>query len=329
MLRYIARRLIGMAVVLLITGAVTYVIFYWMPSDPARLSCGKPCTPETLHQVRAYMGLNQPIWEQYWHFLEGLVGGRSFGIGQAAAQCPAPCLGYSFHQSMPVRTMIGTAFPVTVSITVGAAALWLVFGVATGMISAVKRGTWWDRGATLLSLTGVATPTYLVGLLGILLLGFQWRLVPVNGYANFTDGIGPWASHLILPWAVLAFVNAAVYARLTRSQLLEVFGEDYITTARAKGLPERIVIGKHSLRAALTPIATMFGMDIGLLLGGAIITEKVFSMQGLGYLLLQGVGQLDLPVVVGVTLFSAFFVVAANLLVDILYGYLDPRVSLA
>lgn len=328
MLRYILRRLIAIVFVLLITSAVTYAIFYWMPTDPARLSCGKPCTPETLHDVRAYMGLDTPIWDQFLHFLGGIVSGRTFGTGASAVHCAAPCLGYSFHQNESVTTMIATAFPVTLSITIGAAVIWLLFGTGSGVVSAVKKGTWWDRASMVTALAGIATPSYLAGLLGILLFGFTWGVVPVNGYANFTDGPVQWAYHLLLPWVVLAFLNAAVYARLTRSQMLEVMGEDYITTARAKGLPERTVVGKHALRAAFTPIATVFGMDIGALLGGAVITEKVFSMQGLGYVLIQGVAQLDLPVVVGTTLFTAFMVVAANLVVDIVYGYLDPRVSL-
>jgi peptide/nickel transport system permease protein len=327
--RYILRRCLAIVVVLLITGAATYAIFYWMPADPARLSCGKPCTAETLHQVRAYMGLDKPVWEQYARFLVGVLAGRDYGSGAAAVHCAAPCLGYSFRQNESVAGVIATAFPVTFSITVGAAVLWLLFGTASGVVSAVKKGTWWDRAAMVASLAGIATPAYLAGLLAILLFGFTWNVVPVNGYADFTAGPVQWAYHLLLPWCVLAFLNAAVYARLTRSQLLEVFGEDYITTARAKGLSERAVVGKHALRAAFTPIATVFGMDIGSLLGGAVITEQVFSMQGLGHVLIQGVAQLDLPVVVGTTLFTAFLVVVANLVVDIVYGYLDPRVSIA
>jgi peptide/nickel transport system permease protein len=328
MLRYILRRLLGIALVLLITGAVTYAIFYWMPTDPARLSCGKPCLPETLKEVRANMGLDKPVWEQYLSFLGGIFTGTTYGTGPAAISCAAPCLGYSFHQSESVTTMIMDVFPVTFSITIGAAVLWLLLGTLSGVVSAVKRGTWWDRAAMVAALAGLATPAYLVGLLGILLFGFTWGIVPVNGYTDFSEDPWQWAYHLLLPWTTLAFLNASVYARLTRSQMLEVLGEDYITTARAKGLPERTVIGRHAMRAAFTPIATVFGMDIGALLGGAVITEQVFAMQGVGHLLIQAVTQLDLPVVVGATLFTAFLVVLANLVVDIIYGYLDPRVSL-
>jgi peptide/nickel transport system permease protein len=226
-----------------------------------------------------------------------------------------------------VSSLIADRFPVTFSIAIGAAILWLIFGISSGMISAIKRGTAIDRAAMVAALAGVSAPAYLVGLIGIYIFGFTLNIVPVNGYVNFASDPVEWAWHLVLPWCTLAFLSAALYARLTRGQMLDVLGEDFITTARAKGLPERTVVTRHGMRAALTPIVTIFGMDLGGLLGGAVISEQVFSMQGLGRLLIDGVNQYDLPVIVGTTLFAAFLIIGANLVVDIAYAFLDPRVT--
>ncbi|HEX3816266.1 MAG TPA: ABC transporter permease [Mycobacteriales bacterium] len=325
---YIVRRVLGIILVLLITSAVTYAIFYLIPSDPARLSCGKPCTPDTLRTVRANMGLDRSIVVQWLEFLRGVVVGRTYGSGATAIHCSAPCLGYSFFQDHSVSSLIADRFPVTFSIAIGAAVLWLIFGITSGTISAIKRGTAIDRAAMVAALAGVSAPAYLVGLIGIYVFGFELNIVPVNGYANFVDGPVQWAWHLVLPWCTLAFLSAALYARLTRGQMLDVLGEDYITTARAKGLPERTVVIRHGMRAALTPIVTIFGLDLGSLLGGAVISEQVFSMQGIGRLVIDAVHQYDLPVIVGTTLFAAFLIICANLVVDVVYAFLDPRVTL-
>lgn len=325
--RYIGGRLLGMIMVLLIISLICYAIFYLLPANPAQLSCGRPCTPDRLAQAEAFMGYDAPWWKQFLAFIGGIVGGRTFGAGQAAIECSAPCFGYSFRLNAPVTELILDRFPVTFSITVGAAVLWLILGVGTGVISALRRGSVVDRGLTSLSIAGVSAPSYLVGLLGIFLFGFTLNMVPVSGYVPFTESPIDWLWHLILPWLVLAFLNAAIYTRLTRGQMLEVMGEDYIRTARAKGLSERRTIGRHALRNVLIPVITVFGLDLGSLLGGAVITERVFSMQGLGALLLDAVGALDLQVLVGVTLFSAFLIIVANFIVDIVYGVLDPRIT--
>lgn len=326
-LRFLAVRLLGMVAVLLIIALISYVIFYLLPANPAQLSCGRPCTPDRLAQAEAFMGYDQPWWRQFGEFLGGLVGGRTYGTGTAAIQCGAPCFGYSFRLNQSVTQLILTRIPVTFSIAIGAAVLWLVLGVATGVISALKRGSVTDRVLMTAAVAGVSAPAYLVGLLGILAFGFTLNMVPVSGYVPLTQSPVDWAWHLILPWLVLAFLNAALYTRLTRGEMLEVLGEDYIRTARAKGVSERRTVSHHALRNVLIPVATVFGLDLGGLLGGAVITEKVFSMQGLGALLLDAVGNLDLQVLVGVTLFSAFVIVVANFLVDLTYGLLDPRVK--
>jgi peptide/nickel transport system permease protein len=325
-LRYLAGRLLGAILVLLIISALTYAIFYLLPSDPAQLSCGKPCTPERLAEARTFMGFDKPWWQQYGAFILGIVGGRTFGAGAASIQCSAPCFGYSFRLSDTVTHLIATHFPVTLSIAVGAAILWLIAGVGAGVLSAVRRGSAADRITMTVAMAGVSTPSYLLGLLGILLFGFTLNMVPVSGYVPLLVSPIDWAWHLILPWCVLAFISAAIYARLTRGQMLDVLSEDYIRTARAKGLGEGRVIGRHALRNVLIPVITIFGLDLGGLLGGAVITEKVFSMQGLGALLLDAVGNIDLPVVVGVTMFAAFLIILANVVVDMVYGLLDPRV---
>jgi len=327
MLRFILFRLLGMVIVLLVVATVSYAIFYLLPTNPAQLSCGKPCTPENLQRAKEFMGTASPWWQQLWNFLTGIVAGRSFGSGDAAIVCSAPCFGYSFQQNASVTELILSRFPVTASIAGGAAVLWLITGVAGGVISALRRGSALDRGVMTVAIAGVSTPSYLVGLLAILLFGFTLQWLPTGGYVPLTEDPGQWFLHLILPWCTLAFISAAIYARLTRGQMIEVMGEDYIRTARAKGLREPRVVVTHGLRNALIPVVTIFGLDLGALLGGTVIAEKVFSMQGLGAMLIDAVHSLDLQLVVGFTLFAAFLIVFANFVVDLVYGFVDPRVK--
>jgi peptide/nickel transport system permease protein len=326
-LRYVGLRLLGMAGTLLVISILTYAIFYLLPSNPAQLSCGRPCTPQRLAEASAFMGYDKPWIQQYLSFLGGVFAGRHFGNGAAAVDCAAPCFGYSFRLNASVTQLIVERAPVTFSIAIGAALLWLVLGVSAGVVAAVRRGTAVDRAAMVVATVGVSAPAYLVGLLGILLFGFTLNVVPVGGYVPLTENPLQWAWHLVLPWCVLALLSAAVYARLTRGQMIEVLDEDYIRTARAKGLRERRVIGRHGLRNVLIPVITVFGLDLGTLLGGAVISERVFSMQGLGALLLDAVSSTDLPLIVGVTLFAAVLVIFANFLVDMVYSVLDPRVA--
>jgi peptide/nickel transport system permease protein len=326
MFRYILQRLIGMIIVLLIVAIVAYAVFYLLPTNPAQLSCGKPCTPENLARAEAFMGTDLPWWQQVGDFLVGIVAGRSFGSGQAAVVCAAPCFGYSFQQNATVTDLIASHFPVTASIAVGAAVVWLLLGVSGGVVSALRRGTWIDRTVMTAAIAGVSAPTYLIGLLAILLFGFTLQWLPTGGYVPFVEDPLQWLLHLVLPWLTLALVSAAIYARLTRTQMIEAMGEDYIRTARAKGLRENRVVVRHALRNAILPVVTVFGLDLGVLLGGTVIMEKVFSMQGLGAMLIDAVHSLDLQLVVGFTLFAAFLIVFANFVVDVLYVFVDPRV---
>jgi peptide/nickel transport system permease protein len=327
-LRFVGGRVLSMVIVLLVISFATFALFYLLPSDPARMSCGKPCTAESLQIARGFMGFDKPWVQQYLDFLGGMVTGRTFGSGPTTITCPAPCFGYSFLQNASVTDLIVARMPVTFSLALGAAVIWLVVSLLLGVFSALKRGTAFDRVTMATTLAGVSAPAYLVGLLGILILGFTLNVVPVGGFVALTDNPVQWAWHLVLPWLVLAFLNAAVYVRLTRSQMLDVLGEDYIRTARAVGLRERTVIGKHALRNVLLPVATVFAIDLGGLLGGAVITERVFAMPGLGGLLIDAVSQTDLPLLIGISMFSAVLVIFANFLADLFYGVLDPRARL-
>jgi peptide/nickel transport system permease protein len=316
MLRFLVRRaLFGVLVLWLISVAV-FVLFFVAPHDPARTIAGRQATAETVALVRHRLGLDQPVLQQYGHFLARLFHGD---------------LGYSYYNSEPVRSLIASRLPVTVSLTIGGAVLWLALGVGIGVVAARRPRSVVDRGATVFVLAGLSMPTFLVGLLLLYVLFFRLHLVgvdafPGGGYVPITQNPGQWAQHLVLPWLTVALVSAATYSRLTRGSLLEVLGEDYVRTARSKGLSERRVIYRHALRSALTPVVTQLGIDVGALLGGAIITEEVFGLPGLGQMAVQSVTTQDLPVIVGIVLVAAFFVVLANIVVDLCYAVLDPRV---
>jgi peptide/nickel transport system permease protein len=332
---YIVRRLIGAVVMLFVITVSVFVIFFLVPKaagvttdDLAARFAGKSPTPDALAEIKERFGLNDPVVVQYGKFVKALVLGDKYDTGTQIINCHAPCLGYSFRTAQPVLQQILDRAPVTFSIALGAAVLWVVGGVSVGVLSALRRGKIIDRFSMGVALAGVSLPIFFTGLVMLAYVVHKWNLLPEPDYTPLTQNPAKWAEGLLLPWIGLAFLYAALYARLTRAGMLETMNEDYIRTARAKGLPERRVITKHALRATLTPVLTIFGLDIGLLLGGAILTERTFSMKGLGQLALDGVFQSDLPVVVGVTLTAAVFIIVANLFVDILYGVVDPRVRL-
>jgi peptide/nickel transport system permease protein len=331
-LTYIIRRLINAVITLLVVTAVTFGIFFMVPkltgSDPALLYIGKTSDAASIEGIRKKMGLADPVYLQYGKFLKGLVAGRDYASGPDVTHCPAPCLGYSFKTDQEVTPLLLDDLPVTLSLAMGAAVLWVIMGVSTGVISALRRGTVIDRSVMTIALAGVSLPVYFTGLLATAIFVYWLGWLPQGQYVPFFDNPGEWFINLLLPWITLAFLFAATYARLTRANMLETLGEDYIRTARAKGLPERTVIGKHALRSGLTPIVTIFGLDLGALLGGAVLTEAVFNLRGLGYQALQAIRGNDLPVIIGVTLIAAFFIVFANLIVDLVYGIIDPRVRL-
>jgi peptide/nickel transport system permease protein len=313
---YIIRRLLYMIVVLLFVVAITFVIFFILPTaDPAALRAGRSPTPETLAAIREQLGLDKPLPEQFWLYLKALVLHFDFGN--------------SFVNNVDVRSLIFDRLPNTLFLIVGAAVLWFLGGVAIGTISAVKRGTVWDRAAMTTALVAISAPVYWLGLVSLYLFASdigQFPVFPGSGAYQNADGFFAKIPTMILPWIVLAAAFAAVYARLTRSNLLEVMSEDYVRTARAKGLTERRVVIRHGLRAAITPVVTVLGLDLGILVGGAILTESVFGIPGIGRLSFDAIQRGDLVTVQGCTLFLAFAVVFMNLVVDILYAFLDPRV---
>ncbi|MFG1605904.1 ABC transporter permease [Actinoplanes sp. NPDC049265] len=334
MITYIIRRLFAAVLLLFIVSAATFSIFYLFPrlvgGTPETLATryvGRAATPETVTLIAHRLGFYDPIYVQYGRWVKGIFVGADYSIGSSIEHCAAPCFGYSFITHQPVWPDLLDRLPVTLSLAIGAAVLWLLLGLSTGTISALRRGTLLDRVAMGISLAGVSLPIFFTGLIGLLIFSYKLGWTAQGGsYTPFTENPGEWFYSLLLPWVVLAFQFSAQYARLTRAGMLETMSEDYIRTARAKGLKERDVDVKHGLRAALTPILTIFGLDFGLLLGGAVLTETVFSLPGLGKYAIDAITNNDLPKVLGVTLMAAFFVVVANLVVDLLYAVVDPRV---
>jgi peptide/nickel transport system permease protein len=307
-----------MALVLLVITLVTFAIFYLLPSqDPAITFAGRQPTDELIAEVRRQFGLDKPVPEQYYLFVKRLFLGDEFGW---------PGFGESFYTRAPIRDEIFDRLGVTVQLALGGAVFWLLLGIPIGIISALKRGTKIDRAAMGFALVGVSAPVFWLGLLFLFVFWKTLGIAAGTGYVAFSDNPLSWANHMVMPWAVLSLLFAAFYARMLRGTMIETMGEDYIRTARAKGLSERRVIFRHGLRSSLTPVVTQFGLDMGGLLGGAIVTESIFNLRGLGTYAIGAVRDVDLPVVLAVTVFTAFFITLFTLLVDIAYAYLDPRV---
>ena len=335
MLTFLIRRLIGAVLMLLIVSLVTFGVFFLVPKIAGQTTdqlatqyVGRDPSPAAVQAVKVKLGLDDPLVVQYGRFIKGIVAGADYQFGPEKEHCPAPCFGYSFKNHQPVWPLLLDRMPVTMSLAAGAAVIWLLSGVGIGVISALRRGSILDRVSMTVALAGVSLPIFFTGLVMQGLFKYHWRIFDNLHYVSITDNPFSWAKNLVLPWISLAFLYAAGYARLTRAGMLETMNEDYIRTARAKGLPERTVVLRHGLRAALTPIVTIFGLDVGLLLGGAVLTETVFSLPGIGRFAIDAVEQSDLPEVLGVTMFAAFFIVVANLIVDVLYAVIDPRVRL-
>jgi peptide/nickel transport system permease protein len=320
---------------LLLVSLLTFAIFFLVPRlggqtayQLAAQYVGRNPIPSEIKAVEIKLGLNDPIWLQYGRYIKGIVVGTHYSNGTDVSYCPFPCFGYSFRNQQPVWPQLISDAPVTLSLAIGAGVLWLIGGVSVGVLSALRKGSFFDRLSMGVALAGVALPVFFTGLLSLALFSYKWPLFPNVHYVGITTNPVQWARNLVLPWITLAFLYAALYARITRAGMLETMGEDYIRTARAKGLPERRVILKHGLRATLTPIVTIFGMDLGLLLGGAILTETTFSMPGLGQFTILAIQNQDLPEIMGVVMLASFFIVVANMVVDILYTVIDPRVRL-
>ncbi|MGZ9723577.1 ABC transporter permease [Rhizobium miluonense] len=316
MIRFLTQRLIFGAGVLLMLSAFVFFLFFVAPGDPARMIAGDKATEAQLMQIRKNLGVDRPIVVQYGSFLTRAISGD---------------LGFSYRNQQPVAPIIVRRIPITLSLVLGGALLWLAIGIPMGIMSARFAGGLRDRIGQAFILVGLSFPTFVLGMMSLYLLYFipkqaGFTLFPPGGYKALTTQPLLWAWHLVLPWTTLALTMAAVYARLTRGQMLDVMGEDYIRTARAKGLSERRVVWKHGLRAVLTPLVTQLGADIAMLLGGVIIIEQVYGLQGVGALAVQAVANQDRPIIIGVVLLGGVFIVISNIVVDLFYVLLDPRV---
>lgn len=318
MLRFFIRRILQGALVVWIISVVVFVLFFVAPNNVARKLAGRNASVQTVETIRENLGLDEPILQQYGEFLNRLLHGD---------------LGYSYYTDQPVTQVIADALPITASLAVGAAVIWLVVGIGIGLLSALRPRSLADRIGTGFAMFFYSMPTFLLGLLLLYFLYYQlnqagFTFFPASGFVPISDGVGEWARHMILPWITLALVLAGTYIRLTRGSMLDVLGEDFMRTARAKGIRESRVTMRHGFRAGVTPIVTQFGVDVGTLIGGVLITEQVFGIQGLGYKAVHAVIQGDLPVVLGVVMIASIFTVVANILVDFSYAFLDPRVRL-
>lgn len=327
MLRYLMVRLMtGLMVIWLVT-IVTFLLFFAAPNNVAHSMAGKMATPEMIERIEHQLGLDQPLWKQYLDFLGRLLQGD---------------LGYDYYYKLPVSEIILDAAPISISIALGAAIIWLILGVSSGVISAVFPRSIADRFLNTVALFFYSMPSFLLGMLFLYLLYYQLTIhghewFAPGGYAELfgsgtesvpEHGLAAWAHHLVLPWFTLALLTAAAYTRFTRGSMLEVLGEDYIRTARAKGLSERRVVVRHAMRSAMTPVTTQFGIDLAALAGGTLVTEQVYGMHGLGWTAVKAITNQDLPVILGIVLVISIFVVLMNFVVDIMYAVLDPRVRL-
>jgi peptide/nickel transport system permease protein len=317
MLRYVTRRVLWGIALLIIVSAVVFLIFYVLPgADPAKLRAGRQANPQLIEQIRTQLGLDQPIYVQFWDYMKGVFFHFDFGR--------------SYQSNTPVRETILDRLPATALLVAGAVVFWLLMGLPVGIISAIKRRSVLDRTTMVTSLALISAPVFWLGLVALYLFADdvgKIHIFPGQGAYLNADNFFSRCWSLFLPWLVLAAASAAIYARYLRSSMIDVMSEDYIRTARAKGVPERNVILRHGVRSAITPIVTLLGLDIGLLLAGnAILTESVFNIPGVGREIVRAINRSDLPVIQGIVLFGAFFIVTCNLIVDIAYAYLDPRV---
>lgn len=332
MIRFIVRRTGSLVLLLIAVSFITFTLFQLGPADPASAACGQECTPERVSEARIALGMDQPFFIQYADYMRGLVSPRMIGAPGAESVCQWPCLGKSFQTNENVSDIISRSLPYTLSMAVGALVLWTVSGVGLGLLAALRKGSTADKFIVGAASVGVSLPIPVTGLFLLLVFVNQLHLLPFTTN-EINSPFGPqgpsaWVLNYVLPWIALAVLFSASYIRVTRTNMIETFGEDFIRTARAKGLAPRTVTFKHGVRAGITPIVTMLGMDIGLLLGGAVLTEQIFSVPGLGFTAVRAAISGDLPVTMAITMLAAFFVIVANVAVDLAYAAIDPRVRL-
>lgn len=325
---FVLRRTVAAAATLLAISVIVYVVFYATPGNVAQITCGPRCSPEQVHQVARQLNLDDPLFVRYGHFLQGLVAGQDYSTGTSVQHCSAPCLGLSYQSDQQVTQLIWAKLPVSLSLVAGAMVLWLILGVGTGVLSGWRRGRFSERVLTGLTLAGTATPVFVIGLVLMIVVCGELRLLPFPQYVALTDDPEQWAWNLLLPWLSLALIEAAAFARLTRASMLETLAEDHIRTFRAYGVGERSIVGRHALRGAFAPVIALNANNVGSAIGGAVLTETLFGLPGIGQELVHAVNVVDLPVVVGMVLVIGFFVVLANAVADVLYAVADRRVVL-
>jgi peptide/nickel transport system permease protein len=332
MTRYLIRRLLWAAVLFFAVTIVSYVLFYLIPANPAKQACGQACTQAEVARVAHFLGTDRPVYVQYGKFV-----GRLMPIGfTGGPHFKTPSLGNSFFNRQPVNTLVLQAAPVTASLVFGGVVCWLLMAIPIGVLSALRPRSLLDRASMTFVLIGISAHPIWIGLVFAYFFGYRWHITPITGYADFFNpphgqpgGPVQWAYHMILPWITIAILYAALYARMIRANVLDTMNEDYVRTARAKGAPESRVLRAHILRNAMLPIVTMLGMDIALILGGAVFTETVYSLPGLGRTSIQALNNYDTPTVQGVIVFATTMIIAFNLIVDLLYAWIDPRIRLA
>ncbi|MEU8889709.1 ABC transporter permease [Streptomyces sp. NPDC048442] len=325
---FLLRRLGGALFVLAALSVLLYLVFYVAPGDVAQIACGPRCSPVQVAQVRDQLRLEDPLWLQYAHFVQGIFAGRDYSSGTGVLHCDAPCLGISYQSDQQVTQLILTKLPVTGSLVIGALVMWLLLGVGTGVLSVWRRGRLTERVLTWVTLAGTATPVFVIGLLLVIAFCSTLQWLPFPTYVPFGEDPEQWAWNLLLPWLSLALIESAKYARLTRSSMLETLADDHVRTFRAYGVSERALVGRHALRGAVAPVIALSAVDFGSMFGGAVLTESLFGLPGLGRELVEAVKVVDLPVVVGMVLVTGFFVVLANAVADALYAVADRRVVL-
>ncbi len=322
MIRYLIRRVLWAGALFLAVTIVSYILFFIIPADPAKQVAGKGAQQAQVDRVKHALHLDRPIYDQYWLFLSRLVFHGD--------------LGHSYYNRESVNTIIGQAAPVTASLVFGGAFFWMLLALPIGILSALRPRSLLDRGSMTFVLVGISMHPVWIGLVFAYFIGYKWGITPITGYADFINpppgqpgGPVQWAYHMILPWATFAILFAALYVRMIRANVMETLNEDYVRTARAKGAPESTVLRSHVLRNAMLPVVTMLGMDIGLALGGAIFTESVFSLPGLGRTAVQALQNYDTPTIQGVIVFATVVIISFNLVIDLLYAVIDPRIRLA
>ena len=330
MFRFVVRRVLLAVLTLVAISMATFALFFLGPANPAGTMCGTGpiCTKAQEQRINESLGLSRPPVEQYVDFMKGVFVGRSVPYGDTPIECPAPCLGVSFRNGEPVMAILGRALPVTVSIVVGAAAIYWLVGVGLGMISAVRRGTVLDKAAVGFSLSFASLQIFFLGPLLLIAFVYGPDILPRPRWVSPIDDPAAWFGGMLVPWLTLGLINSAQYARLARAQMLETLSEDFIRTARAKGMPARLVYMRHAFRASITPLVTIGGLDVANQLGGVVITETTFGLFGLGRYAVTSAYNMNLPITMATVMLTATFIVVANLLVDLMYVVIDPRVRL-